>query len=365
MLKRTVLFDRHQRLNAKLIDFGGFEMPLQYAGIRAEHLAVRESAGLFDVSHMGEFFVQGPGALAFLQTITINDVSRLVPGKAQYSAMCYPSGGIVDDLIVYRLGEEEYMLVVNAANIQKDWEWITSQDTSGVTLVDRSPSIALLALQGPAAASLLQPLTDGTVDCATIPYYGFQTGRVCGQPDVIISATGYTGEKGFELYIDTENASAGVIWDALIEAGASPIGLGARDTLRLEMGYALYGNDITADTTPLEGGLGWITKMDKGDFIGRREILAQKESGVPRTLVGFVIEEARQIPRHGHEIFTHSGERIGEVTSGSQSILMEKGIGLGWIRSEHATPGSVIMIGIRGKHVPAVVTRPPFIPRRS
>lgn len=362
MSKRTPFYSEHEKLGAKLIDFGGFEMPVQYAGIKQEHMAVREKAGLFDVSHMGEFFVRGPEALSLIQKVTINDASKLVPGKAQYSAMCYEDGGIVDDLLVYKLDENEYMLVVNASNIEKDWNWIVSNNSMGAEFVNRSEEIALLALQGPESVGILQKLTD--TDVSAIPFYSFDTGTVAGQDGVIISATGYTGEKGFELYIDTKKCDAGVIWNKLFEAGKNtglePAGLGARDTLRLEMGYALYGNDITGDTTPLEAGMGWLTKLEKGEFIGRGALLEQKEKGVTRKLMGFEMEEPRNVPRSGYEITDESGNEIGFVTSGTQSVSLNKGIGMGYIAIEKAVPGENVLIRIRKKEAGAVVVKPPF-----
>lgn len=365
MPKRTVFYEKHQELNAKIIDFGGFDMPVQYSGIKQEHQAVRISAGLFDVSHMGEFFVSGPEALNLVQKITINDASKLVPGKAQYTAMCYGDGGIVDDLIVYMLGEEEYMLVVNAANIEKDWEWVSRNNTMNATLENRSDSMALLALQGPSAPDILQELTDK--DVTQIGFYSFDTGSVTGQEDVIISATGYTGEKGFELYIDTGKSDPLKIWDAIMESGKNhglePAGLGARDTLRLEMGYALYGNDITKETHPLEARMGWLTKFDKGDFIGRDALLKIKEEGLKRRLSGFVIDEPRNVPRSGYDICDENEEVIGTVTSGTQSISLGKGIGMGYIELDHAGEGNTVYIRIRKKTVPATVVKPPFLKR--
>lgn len=362
MSKRTPLYREHVKLDAKLIDFGGFEMPVQYTGIKQEHTAVREKAGLFDVSHMGEFFVKGPEALNLIQKITINDASKLVPGKAQYTAMCYEHGGIVDDLLVYRLTDEEYMLVVNASNIEKDWKWISGQNSMGAEIENRSDNIALLALQGPRSVEILQKLTDS--DVSGIKFYTFETGSVDGEPDVIISATGYTGEKGFELYIDTAKADAGKIWSNVMEAGEEyglePAGLGARDTLRLEMGLALYGNDITRETNPLEAGLGWLTKLEKEGFVGREALLEVKKNGLSRKLTGFVIDEGRNVPRSGYKICDSDGNEIGFVTSGTQSISLNKGIGMGYIAIDHAKEGEKVWIQIRKKEVEATVTKPPF-----
>lgn len=363
MLKRTPLYNEHKKLDARLIDFGGFEMPVQYKGIKQEHTAVREHAGLFDVSHMGEFFVSGPAALDIIQKVTINDASKLVPGKAQYTAMCYEDGGIVDDLLVYKLDENEYMLVVNASNIEKDFEWISSHNSMGATIENRSDDFALIALQGPKSVEILQKLTG--VNVSEIPFYSFTTGTVAGEKEVIISATGYTGEKGFELYINTKKADAVKIWADILKAGEQfglePAGLGARDTLRLEMGYALYGNDINKDTNPLEARMGWLTKLEKGDFIGKEALIKQKEAGLTRKLMGFVVTEPRSVPRSGYEITDEVGKLIGFVTSGTQSITLDKGIGMGYIETERAGENEKITINIRKKRVEAIVTRPPFI----
>ena len=338
-------------------------MPVQYQGIKQEHLAVRNKAGLFDVSHMGEFFVTGPKALYLIQKVTINDASKLVPGKAQYTAMCYEDGGIVDDLIVYMLEHEKYLLVVNASNIGKDFRWIEKQNSMSAGLEDRSDTYSLLALQGPKAPEILQKLTDTNV--SEIPFYNFKTGSVAGEPGIIISATGYTGEKGFELYLDNEKCDPLKVWDEILNAGEQfglePAGLGARDTLRLEMGYALYGNDITKDTHPLEARMGWLTKFDKGDFIGKEALLHVKENGLSRKLAGFVIEEPRNVPRAGYDIIDEEGNQIGFVTSGTQSISLSKGIGMGYIDLKHATEGETVFIKIRKKAVPAEVVKPPFL----
>lgn len=363
MADRTVFYHKHVEAGAKIIEFSGFEMPVTYSGIRQEHRAVRHRAGLFDVSHMGEFYVTGSDALALIQKVTINDTSKLTPGKAQYTAMCYNNGGIVDDLIVYMFDDEEYMLVVNAANIEKDWDWITKNNNTGAVLSNRSGSIALLALQGPDSLKILEQLVD--FDPSEIPFYSFKTGRVAGQDGVIISATGYTGEKGFELYIDTEKADAPEIWDKIIAAGAvfdiEPAGLGARDTLRLEMGFALYGNDITADTHPLEARMGWLTKFDKGDFIGKDALLKKKKDGITRKLMGLLINEPRKVPRPGYTIMNTDKENIGQITSGSQSITLNKGIGLGYIELPFSEPGTELMVKIRKDLVHATVIKPPFL----
>jgi aminomethyltransferase len=362
MSKRTPLFEKHQEFGAKMIDFGGFDMPVQYEGIKQEHLAVRQAAGLFDVSHMGEFVISGPESLNLIQKVTINDASKLKPGDAQYSAMCYEHGGIVDDLIIYKLAEDNYMLVVNASNIKKDLDWIRSHNNFDAVVTDISDKIALLALQGPKSVEILEKATD--LDVSKIDFYNFETGTVAGQPDVIVSATGYTGEKGFELYIDTENSDPVKIWDAIFRHGTKhglmPVGLGARDTLRLEMGFALYGNDITEETTPLEGRLGWLTKLDKNDFIGSEALKTQKNEGLKRKLVGFKIEEARQIPRTGYDICDEAENKIGFVTSGTQSISLGIGIGMGYVPIDNAKDGSTIYIKIRKNLIPAIITKPPF-----
>tara|TARA_R100001143_G_scaffold63607_1_gene73985 strand:+ start:34940 stop:36037 length:1098 start_codon:yes stop_codon:yes gene_type:complete len=363
MLKKTSFNREHSRLGAKLIDFGGFEMPVQYEGIRQEHTAVREHAGLFDVSHMGEFFISGEDALNLIQKVTINDASKLTPGKAQYSAMCYEDGGIVDDLLVYMLAKNQYMLVVNASNIEKDFNWISEHNNLGAELVNRSDEIALLALQGPSSVEILQKLTDTKAD--EIAFYTFEMGSVAGENEIIISATGYTGESGFELYIDLTKADPIKIWKGLFEAGKDlnmqPVGLGARDTLRLEMGYALYGNDITRETTPLEARMGWLTKLEKESFIGKKALLKQKENGIQRKLMGFEVTEPRSIPRSGYTIENEEGTEIGFVTSGTQSITLNKAIGMGYLSLEKAIEGEKIYINIRNKKAEAIVVKPPFL----
>ncbi len=358
-LKRTPLYDRHAALDAKLVPFAGFEMPVQYpTGITAEHKAVRETAGLFDVSHMGEFDVRGPDALELVQLLTVNDASKIEVGQAQYSALCRPDGGVIDDLLVYRF-EDHWMLVVNASNLEKDLAWIRDhvQDRA-VAVDDRSDDTALLALQGPAAREILRPLAD--VDVDDVRYYRFLEGKVAGHP-AVISGTGYTGEDGFELYVPAP--VAGEIWDALLEEGAEdglvPAGLGARDSLRLEMGYALYGNDLDEEHTALESGLGWIVKLDKGDFVGREALAAQKEAGVERKLVGLRLTE-RGFPRPGYAILDAAGEAVGEVTSGTVSPSLGEGIAMGYVPAELAAPGTEVALEIRGKPVAAVVQRPPF-----
>lgn len=363
MLKRTAFFEAHQQSGAKLIDFGGFEMPVQYKGIKVEHHAVRNKVGIFDVSHMGEVFVTGKNALPFIQKITINDASKLSPGKAQYSAMCYQHGGIVDDLLVYMLAENEYMLVINASNIEKDVAWMEEHKLDDMVLDNRSDDICLLAIQGPNSPELVQRFTD--VNLANMKYYTFEVGNFAGISNAIVSATGYTGEKGFEVYFDGKDVNTTEIWNKLIESGADlgiePAGLGARDTLRLEMGYALYGNDITSETLPLEAGLGWLTKLAKDDFIGKMAIQIAKEAGLKRKLVGFIIPEQRAIPRAHYQLTDEAGNAIGEVTSGGLSVTNGKGIGMGYCSTEYLASHDEIYIAIRNKLVKATITKPPFI----
>lgn len=357
-LARTPLHDRHEALDAKIVPFAGFAMPVQYpSGIRAEHTAVRQAAGLFDVSHMGEFEVRGPDALALVQRVTVNDASKIEVGQAQYSAMCLPDGGVVDDLLVYRF-PDRYMLVVNASNLDKDLAWIRDHvGELGVAVDDRSADVALLALQGPAAREILRPLAD--VDVDDVRYYRFLEGTVAGR-DAVISGTGYTGEDGFELYVSA--GEAGEIWDALLEEGGAdgliPAGLGARDSLRLEMGYALYGNDLDEAHTALESGLGWIVKLDKGDFIGREALAEQKEAGPTRRLVGLRLTE-RGFPRPGYAILSEGAE-VGVVTSGTLSPSLGEGIAMGYVPTDLAAPGTELEIEVRGRGTPAVVQRPPF-----
>ena len=362
-MRKTPLNEAHKKLGAKMIDFGGWEMPVQYESIKKEHNAVRNKVGMFDVSHMGEFFVFGPEALDFIQYVTINDASKLEPGKAQYSAMCYNDGGIVDDLIVYMLDYNRYMLVVNASNIEKDFDWLTNHKHYDMKLEDRSSAMCLLAVQGPDAVKVLQKLTE--VNLGDIGFYNFEIGDFAGFERVILSATGYTGEKGFEIYFDREDSNPSEIWKTIMEAGEEfdiePCGLGARDTLRLEMGYALYGNDITKDTNPLEARLGWLTKLDKGDFIGREAIQKAKEEGIKKKLVGFSTGEDRSIPRAGYPIVDDNGDLIGEVTSGSRSITLEKNIGMGYVDADFAKEGTKIYISIRNRQAEAVVENPPFL----
>ncbi len=358
LLKRTSLYERHVAGGGKIVPFAGFEMPVQYqTGIIAEHAAVRETAGLFDVSHMGEFIVRGPQALELVQHVTVNDASKIEVGQAQYSAMCLESGGIIDDLLIYRFADR-FMLVVNAANREKDLEWIQQHaDTFDVELEDVSGGTALIALQGPAAREILQPLTKPDVN--SIEYYRFSEGEVANVP-AVISGTGYTGEDGFELYTAAEDASK--VWDALLSAGSSdgliPAGLGARDSLRLEMGYSLYGNDLDENHTTLESGLGWITKLDKDDFVGRNALIEQKENGVARRLVGMKLE-GRAFPRPGYSIVSN-GEAVGQITSGTMSPSLGVGIALGYVPSEMAKIDTVLQIDVRGRLADGRVQRPPF-----
>jgi aminomethyltransferase len=360
MLKTTPFISSHRASGAKLIDFGGYEMPVNYpAGIVKEHMAVRERAGMFDVSHMGELEVTGAQALDLVQYVTTNDASVLFPGRVQYSAMCYEDGGIVDDLLVYMIAENHYLLVVNASNKDKDLAWIVQNNTFDATVTDLSEQTCLLAVQGPHAVEKLQAFTD--VDLASIPYYHFKIGTFMGMEDVILSATGYTGEAGLEIYFRVGAADPSEIWERLLSAGIEPCGLGSRDSLRLEMGYALYGNDITASTTPLEAGLGWVTKLSKGRFLGSDALTAQKAAGVTKKLVGFTLSVPRAIPRSHYRLGDATGAVIGEVSSGGQSIVKGIGIGMGYVDAAHASEGTKIFVEIRNQWVEAVVTRPPFI----
>jgi len=357
-MKKTALTHVHEQLGAKMVDFANFLMPVQYDGINSEHEAVRNAVGVFDVSHMGEFICSGPHALDLIQRITTNDASKLRIGEAQYSCMTNREGGIIDDLIVYRTQESKYMLVVNAANIEKDWNWIQSNNPKNATLKNDSDSIALLAVQGPKATEVVQKLTD--IDVSKIKFYTFQMGTLAGIQDVLISATGYTGSGGFELYCSNKDVEA--LWKALFEAGnefeIQPIGLAARDTLRLEMGYCLYGNDIDDQTSPIEAGLGWITKFTKS-FVNADFLKLQKENGVQKKLVGFTMQE-RAIPRKGYEIVDSEGLNIGIVTSGTMSPSLGIGIGMGYVAINHSSPKSEIYIQIRKKSIAAKVTTFPF-----
>ncbi len=369
-MQTTPLTETHRALGAKLVDFAGFEMPLTYTSLKEEHFAVREKAGMFDVSHMGEFIVRGAGARDLVQLVTSNNVDKLVEGQAQYSCLPRPEGGIVDDLLVYRLpanpamgmtdDHPTYMLVVNAGNIKKDWDWIASHNSFGAEMIDISGDTALLAVQGPLAAAILQPLTETKLD--EITYYHFVRGSLAGHDNVIISATGYTGSGGFELYLKNEAAES--VWNAVLEAGKEagliPCGLGSRDTLRLEKGFCLYGNDINDTTTPLEAGLGWITKLKADNFVGRDHLIAQKEAGLERRLVGFKAA-GRRAPRNGHGILDADGNKIGEVTSGTHSPSLDYPLGMGYVAVGQHTPGTKIQIDLGRKTMEAEVVKIPFL----
>jgi aminomethyltransferase len=357
-MKNTALSEVHVKAGAKMVPFAGYNMPVQYAGINAEHETVRKAVGVFDVSHMGEFILKGDKALDLIQRVTSNDASKLYDGKVQYSCLPNKDGGIVDDLLVYRIDEQTYMLVVNASNIEKDWNWISQFNTEGVPMKDISERTSLLAVQGPRAAEALQSLTD--IDLASMEYYTFKKGTFAGIDNVVVSATGYTGAGGFELYVDNEHAEA--IWNAVFKAGESfgikPIGLGARDTLRLEMGFCLYGNDIDDTTSPLEAGLGWVTKFSK-EFTNSAALADQKAAGVSQKLVGFEMID-RGIPRHDYEIVDADGNNIGKVTSGTQSPSLQKAIGMGYVKTEFAKEGTEIYVKIRDNSIKAKIVKPPF-----
>jgi len=360
-MKKTAFNSLCRAAGGKMVEFAGFDMPVEFSGIKDEHMTVRNSVGVFDVSHMGEFWVKGPNALSLLRKVSSNDPAVLAPGQAQYT--CFPNGkgGIVDDFLTYCYAPEKYMLVVNASNIDKDWNWLVSQNGVGAELENASDRISQLAIQGPKAGEVLQKLT--TVNLAELKYYTFTTGMVAGIEEVIISATGYTGAGGFELYLYNEHAEQ--IWNAIFEAGASvgikPIGLGARDTLRLEMGFCLYGNDIDDTTSSIEAGLGWITRFN-GDrkFIDRELLSLQQKEGVSRKLRGFEMLE-KAIPRHGYAIYNAEGFPIGTVTSGTMSPVLNQGIGMGYVSKEYTAFGTAIYIGIRDKKIPARVVKLPFI----
>lgn len=357
-MKEVALANKHKELGAKMVPFAGYNMPVSYEGVNAEHHNVREKLGVFDVSHMGEFLVTGENALALIQLISSNDASKLVDGQAQYTCMPNEKGGIVDDMIIYRMNAEKYLLVVNAANIEKDWNWISKHNTMDANLTDLSEELSLLAIQGPKAAEAMQSLTD--VDLSAMKFYTFEIGTFAGMEKVIISATGYTGSGGFEIYFKNECAQE--IWDKVMQAGKDygiqPIGLAARDTLRLEMGFCLYGNDIDDTTSPIEAKLGWITKFTK-DFINAEALKQEKEEGPKRKLVAFELDE-RGIPRQGYDIVNDEGEVIGNVTSGTMSPSLEKGIGLGYVKSEYTGFGKKINIQIRKKAVSATQVKLPF-----
>jgi aminomethyltransferase len=365
MPKRTPLYDTHCALGARMIEFGGWEMPVQYKGILTEHQTVRTKAGLFDLSHMGEIAISGPRALEVCQELLVTDVARVQLGQAQYSVLCYPDGGIVDDIIVYHLAEQDYFLCVNAANIEKDFAWLTDHNHGRATLINHSDEYVLLTLQGPLASAIVQRLT--TLDLGRIRRYWSASGEIAGVP-ALIARTGYTGEDGFELFV---SALRGVeVWNACLDAGradgrhpdgVAPIGLGARDTLRLEAGYLLYGNDIDAQTTPLEAGIQRLVKFDKGVFVGRDALLRQYSAGIAKQLIGLTMD-APGIPRHGYELCI-DGHTVGTVTSGTQAPSLGVGIAMGYVPSIHAVEGTPLTVNIRGRHVPAHVVARPFYRR--
>ena len=358
MMKNIALSQIHKALGAKMIPFAGFNMPVQYEGVTAEHINVRENVGVFDVSHMGEFIIRGEGAFELVQKVTSNDVSNLVDGKVQYSCLPNGKGGIVDDLLVYRMDEQTYFLVVNASNIDKDWDWISSHNTKGVEMLNISEDTSLLAVQGPKAAKALQNLTE--MNISEMKYYTFQKGTFAGKNNVLISTTGYTGAGGFEIYFKNEDAED--IWNAVFEAGKdfniTPVGLAARDTLRLEMGFCLYGNDIDDTTSPLEAGLGWITKLTN-DFVDSGFLKQQKQEGVKRRLIGFELLD-RGVPRHGYDVLNAQGDKIGVVTSGTMSPSLKKAIGLAYVPINMKAEGTDIYIAVRKKQLKAKVVSLPF-----
>ena len=357
-MRNTALSHIHEALGAKMVPFAGYNMPVQYEGVTAEHLSVRENVGVFDVSHMGEFIIRGEGALELVQKVTSNDVSKLVDGKVQYTCLPNGKGGIVDDLLVYRIDEKTYLLVVNASNIAKDWDWISRHNTAGVEMINISEDTSLLAVQGPKAAEALQSLTE--MNISEMKYYTFQKGNFAGKENVLISTTGYTGAGGFEIYFNNEDAEE--IWKAIFEAGKdfkiTPVGLAARDTLRLEMGFCLYGNDIDDTTSPLEAGLGWITKFTN-NFVDSDYLQKQKEAGITKRLVGFELID-KGVPRQGYDVVNESGEKIGNVTSGTMAPSLKKAIGLAYVPKEMTAPGTEIFIGVRKKQLKAKVVTLPF-----
>jgi len=358
-MKKTAFNAIHKKLGAKLVEFAGFEMPIHYSSIISEHKAVRNSVGVFDVSHMGEIFISGSRALDFIQHITINDASKLFPGRVQYSAMCYPDGGIVDDLLVYNLDNNKYMLVVNASNIEKDFNWMTENNRFGVEIDNRSDEYSLVAVQGPSSEKLIEEVLEHNL---SLEYYHFSKDTIAGI-EVILSRTGYTGELGYEIYFKGDVNDSEKIWNLLFAAGEEfdikPVGLAARDSLRLEMGFCLYGNDIDKTTNPIEAGLGWITKFDKGDFIGRDVLQKVKETGAERKLMGLVSEE-KFFPRKDYAI-SANGSKIGFVTSGTVSPVLEKPIALGYVLKEYSSTGTKVNISIRNNEFTALVVKPPFI----
>jgi aminomethyltransferase len=358
-MEKTKFYSIHEKLGAKIVDFAGFKMPVLYSSIIAEHKAVRTSVGVFDVSHMGEIFIRGDKTLDFVQHITVNDASLLNDGQVQYSAMCYADGGIVDDLLVYRISEKEFMLVVNASNKDKDFAWMKENNIFNVEITDESDQYSLLAVQGPNSKQVIEKICDKPLD---IEYYHFFKAEVAGI-DMILSRTGYTGELGFELYFKGDEPIAERVWNAIFESGKDyniqPVGLGARDSLRLEMGFCLYGNDIDKTTNPLEAGLGWITKLKKPSFIAKDVLLKVKEEGLKRKLVPLSSEE-KSFPRHGYDLSV-DGKKIGQITSGTVSPILDKAIALGYVDIEHVKEGNQINFVIRGKEIPAVITKLPFV----
>lgn len=358
-MKKTKFHHIHKKLGAKIVEFAGYEMPIQYSSIIAEHKAVRTSVGVFDVSHMGEIFIRGKNALDFVQYVTVNDASVLTNGKIQYSAMCYPYGGIVDDLLVYKLNDEEFMFVVNAANKDKDFAWLKQNNIFNVEIADESEEYSLLAVQGPKSKDIIQKICDKQLE---LEYYHFFYAKIAGV-NMIISRTGYTGELGYELYFKGNEQTAEQVWNSLFEAGKDehivPAGLGARDSLRLEMGYCLYGNDIDETTNPLEANLTWITKLNKKNFIGKEALLKIKEEGIKRKLVPLISYE-KAFPRHGYDLLV-DGKKIGYITSGTVSPILENPIALGYVSVDYAKEGTQINFLIRDKQIPAFVTKLPFI----
>ena len=358
-MKKTTFYNIHEKLGAKIVEFAGYLMPIQYSSIIAEHKAVRNSVGVFDVSHMGEVFVSGEKALDFVQHITVNDASVLYPGKVQYSAMCYPDGGIVDDLLVYKLADDKFMLVINASNIEKDFNWMNENNNFGVGLKNSSDDYSLLAVQGPNSKEVVQKICDKNLD---LEYYHFMQAKIDGI-NMLVSRTGYTGELGYELYFIGNEKTAEQIWNALFDAGKEygiqPVGLAARDSLRLEMGFCLYGNDIDHTTNPLEAGLGWITKLKKQNFIAKDVLLKLKADGLKRKLVPLITEE-KAFPRKGYEI-TSSGQKVGILTSGTVSPVLDKAIALGYVETQFAKENSKLNFLIRGKEIPARITKLPFV----
>lgn len=362
-MKKTRFNNIHHKLGAKMVEFAGFEMPVQYSSIIAEHKAIRTSVGVFDVSHMGEIFIIGESALDFVQHITVNDASSLTNGRVQYSAMCYEDGGIVDDLLVYRLGQNEFMLVVNASNIDKDYDWMVKNNNVDAVISNKSDDYSLLAVQGPQSKDVIQSLLDTPLN---LEYYHFERAVIAGV-EMIVSRTGYTGELGYELYFTGDENMAEKVWNKIFEAGKKydiqPAGLAARDSLRLEMGFCLYGNDIDKTTNPIEAGLGWITKVNKGDFNGKNAIMKVKEEGIKRKLVAMISDE-RTFPRHGYNI-TSNGNKIGIITSGTVSPILEKPIALGYVDAGFKSVGTKVNFLIREKEIPAEIVKLPFIEKQD